>query len=260
MTLSGKHPSAPTRCFFVVLGVLHTLWIIPSTTWSFEWDPPGDSTILTSPDPGHVGQQALPAYAMLSSPPETQWEPDLNMESQETPLLVSDPAPAPATRNIFLRSWITITAVEFGLLAVTASMPKDWTGWSNRFIQDGLSNLGEAYTNPPVWDDDFWFHNYVGHPYGGSVYYNTTRSQGASVGASFLFVTVMSTQWEYFFEAFAERPSIQDLLITPVTGTILGEGIHRMTLSMKKNGTSLPEKAVILVLNPMSVLFGGGFE
>ena len=68
------------------------------------------------------------------------------------------------------------------------------------------------------------------------------------------------TQWEYLFEAVAEQPSIQDLLITPITGSILGEVIHGATLSMKQNGTSFIEKAVILVINPMSVVFGDGFN
>lgn len=236
-----------------------TFWIAPSTTWAFEWEPPSTLVVFDPGSDAHTPfdlDRAVPLQSVLPGPPvETRWEPQLNLASPDPPLLDSDPART--NGQIFFRGWITITAVEFGLLAVTASMPKDWTGWSNRFIQDGLSNLGDAYTKPPVWDDDFWFHNYVGHPYGGSVYYNTIRSQGASRGASFLFVTLLSTQWEYFFEALAERPSIQDLLITPITGSILGEVIHNMTLSMKRNGTSFPEKAVILVLNPMSVVFGG---
>jgi hypothetical protein len=37
----------------------------------------------------------------------------------------------------------------------------------------------------------------------------------------------------------------------------LGEGVHRLTLSLQKNGTNPLEKAVILVLNPFHVLFAG---
>jgi len=167
------------------------------------------------------------------------------------------PVPERSFGSMFFRGWAAITGVEIVLLAGTASLPREWTGWSETFVEDGLRNLGRAWTSPPVMDDDAWFHNYVGHPYGGGVYYNTVRCQGASPAQSLLFTTVLSLQWEYVFEAVAERPSIQDIVITPIAGMALGEGVHRLTLALQEGGTSLPEKAVILVLNPMHVLFAG---
>ncbi len=159
--------------------------------------------------------------------------------------------------KMFLRGWVAITGVEMLLLGVTVALPREWTGWSSTFVQDGLDHLGRAYTNPPVWDDDHWFHNYLGHPYGGSVYYNTVRCQGASPVQSFVFSAALSVQWEYVFEAVAEQPSIQDLLITPVAGSLLGEVVNQATLAMKQNGTNILEKAFILIMNPMSILFVG---
>lgn len=159
--------------------------------------------------------------------------------------------------RVFFHSWRTITLVELTLLSVTATLPKDWTGWSGHFVQDGLGNLRDAYSGPPVWDSDIWFHNYVGHPYGGSVYYNTVRCQGASKTTSFLFVTLMSTQWEYIFEAVAEQPSIQDLIITPIIGGLVGEVVHDLTLRLTRNGAGLIEKIVITVLNPTHALYRG---
>lgn len=178
----------------------------------------------------------------------------------EMPALKVTPAPttkSPSYGSIFLKGWLPLTAVELGLLGVTASLPKNWTGWSATFVQDGAKNFGRAYTEPPVWDDDWWVHNYVGHPYGGSVYYNTVRSQGATPRQSFFFSLVLSTQWEYVFEAVAERPSIQDLVITPITGSVLGELTHRFTLQLKKGGTTAGEKLLIAILNPMHAVFAG---
>ena len=163
----------------------------------------------------------------------------------------------PSYGRMFFKGWALITSVELALLAVTAMLPKSWTGWSSHFVADGMGNLKEAYTMPPVWDTDHWFHNYVGHPYGGSVYYNTVRCQGANPGQSFLFSTALSVQWEYIFEAVAERPSIQDLFITPITGSLLGEVVHHLTLSLKRHGTNFFEKVIILFLNPGSVVFNG---
>ncbi len=159
--------------------------------------------------------------------------------------------------GLFYHSWRTVTMFELALLGITASLPRDWTGWSSTFIADGAENLENAWTGPPTWDTDWWFHNYVGHPYGGSVYYNMVRSQGASKTESFLFVALMSTQWEYLFEAVAEQPSIQDLVITPVCGWLLGEVIHKMTLSALQNGAGLLETVVLFVLNPMHAIYVG---
>lgn len=174
--------------------------------------------------------------------------------------LVSAPMYEPAPRTfgqMFLKAWVPVTAAEFALLGVTASLPKSWTGWSAHFVRDGVNHLGQAYTKPPVIDDDWWFHNYVGHPIGGSYYYNTVRSQGATPRQSMFFSAVLSTQWEYFFEAFAERPSIQDLIVTPVAGSILGELTHRLTMQLKKGGTTTGEKILILLTNPMHAAFAG---
>jgi hypothetical protein len=185
---------------------------------------------------------------------------DLGLGPQ--PLLAPIEVPAHAVTprsygSMFLKAWVPMTGVEMGLLAVTASLPKSWTGWSAHFVRDGVNHLGRAYTEPPVMDTDWWFHNYVGHPIGGSIYYNAVRSQGASQRQSTFFTFVLSTQWEYFFEAFAERPSIQDLIVTPVAGTILGELSHRLTLQLKKGGTNFGEKVLILITNPMHAAFAG---
>ena len=165
------------------------------------------------------------------------------------------PPSPPGFGSMFLRAWVPVTTAEIVLLGVTATLPKSWTGWSAHFVRDGINHLGRAYSRPPVWDDDWWVHNYVGHPYGGSLYYNSVRSQGATPAQSLLMATVFSTQWEYFFEAFAERPSIQDLIVTPVVGSLLGEATHQLTLDLEKGGTSTGEKILIFVMNPMHVAF-----
>ena len=162
-----------------------------------------------------------------------------------------------AFRDQFWRGWTFITGIEVSILAITMMVPKEWTGWNDDFVKDGLSNINRAWSNPPAMDDDWWFHNYVGHPYGGAVYYNTVRSQGSTPAQGFIFSAIMSAQWEYAFEAVAEQPSIQDLIITPTTGAVLGELIHRATLSMKKNGTTFFEKAFILLANPTHVVMEG---
>ena len=157
----------------------------------------------------------------------------------------------------FFNGFKLVAGAELALLGVMMALPKEVTKWQDDFVQDAMRNLGEAYTSPPVWDQDDWALNYVGHPYAGSIYYNCVRAQGGTVFGSFMFGLFASTMWEYFVEAVAERPSTQDLIVTPVTGAILGELTHQLTTAMKKNGTTFPEKVVITVLNPASVIFRG---
>jgi hypothetical protein len=74
----------------------------------------------------------------------------------------------------------------------------------------------------PVWDKDPWYFNYVGHPYVGALYYIRARERGFGVFGSFWYAAVLSACFEFGFEAFFERPSYQDLLVTPVGGALVG--------------------------------------
>ena len=179
----------------------------------------------------------------------------LSRESITFPL--ESPPETASYGKIFTKGALLIGGVEFALMASMMLMPKSFTGWHDDFVQDGLQNIEDAYRAAPTWDEDHWYHNYLGHPYAGSVYYNTVRCQGASPTQSFFFTAVMSAWWEYAVEAVAEHPSIQDLLVTPVMGSIMGEAVHHMTLSMLKNGASLGQKIIIFILNPTHVIMVG---
>jgi hypothetical protein len=99
-------------------------------------------------------------------------------------------------------------------------------------------------------DRDWWLWNFVGHPYVGMQEYLMERNWGASQRRAFLFSTAASLAWEYGFEATLERPSMFDMLLTSPSGWVLGEGVHRLTQHMRRNGFSTPEKIVVVVLNP----------
>ncbi|MGN1063264.1 MAG: DUF3943 domain-containing protein [Alphaproteobacteria bacterium] len=124
------------------------------------------------------------------------------------------------------------TAVMFGVgvgtMAFLYAMPSGFTNWED----DGKSPFKKWWDNvsrEPVWDSDDFFLNYVTHPYAGAIYYMGARSAGANAAYSFLYSFALSTFfWEYGLEAFAERPSIQDLIVTPVVGSLLGEGFYAL--------------------------------
>jgi len=156
------------------------------------------------------------------------------------------------------RAELFIGGAELFGITVLMLSPKEVTGWSPDWTQDAWRNMKRSLSMAPVWDDDDWQINYVGHPIAGSIYYNSLRSQNASIFHSFLFATAQSFIWEYIIEATAEKPSTQDLFITPIVGSILGESIHRLTMSMRRNGFNFFEKIFVLIFNPPFV-FNNGF-
>ena len=132
------------------------------------------------------------------------------------------------------------TAVLFGTGIATMGflymMPTSFTNWED----DGESPFKKWWENvshAPVWDSDDLFLNYVTHPYAGAIYYMGARSAGADAYTSFWYSFALSTFfWEYGIESFAERPSIQDLIVTPVAGALLGEAFYKAKRSILENG------------------------
>ncbi len=141
---------------------------------------------------------------------------------------------------------------------ILLAMPRSFTKWDESPLDDAWGNLKEAWTQGPVWDQDIFFHNYIGHPYAGSLYYNMVRSQGATRRQSFYFALFQSTLWECVFEAVAERPSIQDLILTPVGGALVGELFHSLTLKILRDGrANFFEKILVTLMNPSYVINNG---
>ena len=140
------------------------------------------------------------------------------------------------------------------------SLPEGTTKWhtvGKYTIPVLKEQYKKSYTSPPVIDDDLWVVNYVGHPYQGSFYFNTIRSQGGTFLQSSLNNVFQSVVWEYVWEAGLEQPSIQDLLVTPIVGTLVGELTHRATLSMRKNGFKWYEIAAVCFINPAYAINNG---
>jgi len=104
-------------------------------------------------------------------------------------------------------------------------MPSNITGWGKDV--DASELVDRWWLNvsrKPVWDRDHWTINYIGHAYFGGNYYQVARKSRYNQWDSFVYTTLMSTFfWKYGLEAFAERPSVQDLIYTPISGWLCGE-------------------------------------
>jgi hypothetical protein len=151
-----------------------------------------------------------------------------------------------------------------GAMGVLWVMPESSTGWDKSDIrknEGGLYNRWkEKVSAGPVMDDDAARFNLIGHPIAGAAYYVMARHAGLTGMQAFGYSVAMSTFfWEYGFEAIAEIPSIQDLIITPVIGSILGEVFYRLEAHINSNGGTVLGsrrlgKVALVVLNPMGKL------
>lgn len=160
------------------------------------------------------------------------------------------------TRNLA----ITMVGV-MGLLWV---LPESVSKWNKEEIRNSKNGIFEKYVDnisqKPVMDKDEWAVNWIGHSLSGAAYYTLARHNKFSMMQSFGYSVMMSTFfWEYGFEAVAERPSIQDLLITPVIGSILGEMFYRAEQNIVANegrlaGSKKLGKVALVVLNPMGAI------
>ncbi|MCK5880450.1 MAG: DUF3943 domain-containing protein [Sinobacterium sp.] len=133
-----------------------------------------------------------------------------------------------------------IFGLGFAVIGAIYMMPADVSGWD----KDDSSNLGKKYkdnvTSGPTWDSDDIGLNMIGHPYFGGVYYQVARNSGYSQWDSFVYTALMSTfYWEYGIEAFAEVPSIQDLIITPVGGWLYGEWAFQKQHQIIRRGSTV---------------------
>jgi hypothetical protein len=127
------------------------------------------------------------------------------------------------------------TVIAFGVLY---AMPESVTNWDKEDMKENgiFTKWKQNVKAGPVWDEDDWVLNWVTHPYAGGVYYMTARSSGFNMFESFVYSAIMSTFfWEYGVEAFAEIPSYQDLMITPIIGSVVGEGFFYAKKSIVKH-------------------------
>jgi Domain of unknown function (DUF3943) len=126
------------------------------------------------------------------------------------------------------RDWVGLgrdTAFLIGYqLAVSGVLwvlPEDISGWSerekNRGVDNWVRNVGS-----PEFDKDGWAMNYIAHPYWGATYYIRARERGFGEVLSFVYSAFASATYEFGVEAVFEKPSIQDLVVTPVAGALVG--------------------------------------
>jgi Domain of unknown function (DUF3943) len=130
--------------------------------------------------------------------------------------------------STIMRDWRGLgrdTAFFVGYEAVAAGisslLPERVTQWTPEQRRISLQHWW-ANVRDPQWDTDHWYVNYLGHPYFGAIAYIRARERRFGALGGFGYAALLSGFYEYGIEALFERPSYQDLLVTPVGGLLLG--------------------------------------
>jgi hypothetical protein len=118
-----------------------------------------------------------------------------------------------------------------------------WQNWRRKLFT----------TDEVTFDGDHFNTNAVGHPFDGTVYYQIARGNGLGPAGAFLSTVLASTFWEYFVEI-PENPSLNDLVITPTAGAIIGESTYRLGRYLARSGPGVARCGGALLFAPVATL------
>ncbi len=191
-----------------------------------------------------------------------------HMHRHEPPTIYAMPASWTLNVPNWKRLW-TNTAVLGGAyvtaMGVLECLPEGSTNWNKKEIQSVPFYKRwwrHVIKEGPEWDGDSWIFNFVLHPYAGAVYFMAARSNGFNFYRSLLYSACVSTiGWEFGVEGIMERPSIQDIFITPLVGSIMGEGFYRIKRYIVHHdyhlwGSALLGNIVAFIVDPVNEVVG----
>jgi len=146
---------------------------------------------------------------------------------------------------------------QMGMIVVIFFLPTDISKWDKNTKAGNL--FGKYWDNitNPAWDADEWYINYIMHPYFGATYHVRARERGFDPMGGFYYSFLMSTLWEFGLEAFSEPPSIQDIIVTPFAGALLGEIFMYVRKNIKQKGPgnrNAWNKFVLFITDPIGSL------
>ncbi len=152
-----------------------------------------------------------------------------------------------------------------GTLLVLECLPEDATSWNRAALQKDPPEkrwFQNVFKRGPEWDHDNPIFNYVLHPYAGAAYFMAARSCGFNFWQSLLYSATISTVgWEFGIEACMERPSIQDIFVTPLVGSVFGEFFYKLKRNIVAHdyhlfGSRFLGNVVAFLIDPVNEFVG----
>jgi hypothetical protein len=129
----------------------------------------------------------------------------------------------PRDRHGLRRDTRYFLGYQLASITVLYALPESVSGWTDEQKSDYSLSIWWDNVTHPRWDTDDFYLNYILHPYWGSAYYVRAQERGFSASESFWYSATLSALYEFGAEALFEQPSIQDLIVTPVAGSLLGK-------------------------------------
>jgi hypothetical protein len=159
-------------------------------------------------------------------------------------------------RGIRRDTWYFL-GYQFAAVGITYVMPEEFSGWSEEQKDTYSTEQWKENVSHPHWDEDSWWVNYILHPYWGGAYYIRAQERGLGRGQSFWYSALLSTLYEYGVEAFFEQPSYQDLIVTPVVGSLVGQYLFtpvRQSIRAQPGELGWTSKMILFLTDPLGVL------
>jgi hypothetical protein len=104
-----------------------------------------------------------------------------------------------------------------------------------------------------TFDQDRFNANAVGHPLSGLISYQIARGSGLGPGGSFVAAVASAVVWKYFGES-NQKLSINDMIVTPMSGWVLGEASYRLGSFFADGEPSLANCVGALLFSPVATL------
>src|SRR5262245_31682388 len=163
------------------------------------------------------------------------------------PCAAADDPPAPPARLRTGAQILGFLGLDFALLTLSAAPAADPPG--NVRLLDKLTL--KAWS----WDASAFETNFVAHPFAGTFYYTTARSNRSSPLESLAWASLASLTWE--MAEYPENVSFNDLVVTPVAGASIGESLVQLSQWLDGGPRSPARSVLSAVLFPMKLLNGG---
>lgn len=208
--------------------------------------------------------------------PGSPWEPSGPYITPLSPLDSNQPAPArltstsasaPPPQTFDDRSgWArwnaslwgvstTVLAFDAVMVAAFTLLPTEVTGWH----EPEFNGLKKNFTEGPRVDNDRFLFNYVAHPLAGSEYYLIARNRDLNWWQSMAYSAALSSAFEFLIESAYEQASWQDIWITPVSGTVIGELRWQVKKALENPSTGKPvgifDKILYVVIDPFDAVY-----
>ena len=254
------------RCLGLVVrfacAVLILLSAVHTASFANTMNPAGDDT--TTLQTGSRSMEALVEAALFANSTSAHGAAVLISASEA---VVDESVSSAVVGDNHITDWSGIwrdTGILFASQVVAAgiiyTMPESFSNWTADQKRNSFKKYARNVSDP-VMDKDKFYINYVLHPYWGATYYIRGRERGLDAVSSFIYSALISAMYEFGVECFSEKPSIQDLIVTPIGGAFLGAFVFEPWRESIKRKMDLRwyDHAVLAVTDPVGVL-SHGFE